>query len=126
MPRGRPFGSKDSVPRKRRSDAGKLKKKPQLRPVTNTSDALAGVPIWPPSPAGDLTPKDFLLAIMRDPAQPPERRDKAAALLLPFMHPRIAGQTKGTRAHSGDRSRTPNARALRNTASYTVALADPR
>src|SRR5215470_17011696 len=95
MPRGRPFGSKDSVPRKRRSDAGKPKKKPQLRPVTNTSDALAGVPIWPPSPAGDLTPKDFLLAIMHDPAQPPERRDKAAALLLPFMHPRIAGQTLG-------------------------------
>ena len=36
----------------------------------------------------NLTPKDYLLRIMRDPAEDAALRARAAALLLPFMHPK--------------------------------------
>lgn len=40
----------------------------------------------------DLTPMDFLLNVMRNPFERSDRRDKAAALLLPFQHVK-AGET---------------------------------
>ena len=36
----------------------------------------------------NLTPKDYLLRIMRDPGEDAALRARAAALLLPFMHPK--------------------------------------
>jgi hypothetical protein len=38
----------------------------------------------------DLTPIDYLLSVMRDPAADPERRFWAAELLLPYMHVRLS------------------------------------
>jgi len=39
----------------------------------------------------DLTPLAHLLGIMRDPANSPAKRMRAAALLLPYMHPKFGG-----------------------------------
>ena len=39
----------------------------------------------------DLLPMAHLLGIMRDPANSPARRMRAAALLLPYMHPKFGG-----------------------------------
>ena len=35
-----------------------------------------------------LTPLDFLLKVMRDPAESPYRRDRAAICAAPFVHPK--------------------------------------
>ena len=37
-----------------------------------------------------LTPKDYLLGVLRDPRASIERRDWAAATLAPYVHPRLA------------------------------------
>jgi len=37
-----------------------------------------------------LTPKDYLLGVLRDPQASIERRDWAAATLAPYVHPRLA------------------------------------
>jgi hypothetical protein len=36
--------------------------------------------------ASDCEPKDFLMAVMKDPQQPWDRRCEAARALLPFCH----------------------------------------
>ena|SRR5215471_1895263 len=38
----------------------------------------------------DLMPREYFLAIMRDPKQPPHRRDKAAREAAPYCHPKLA------------------------------------
>ena len=40
--------------------------------------------------AGGLLPLDFMLALMRDETQPPERRLEAARAAAPYVHPRLA------------------------------------
>jgi phage terminase small subunit len=51
--------------------------------------------VQPRSPeSDDLSPMQFLLRVMRDPNEMSERRDRAAALLLPYMHSRRAGKSK--------------------------------
>ena len=37
-----------------------------------------------------LTPRDYLLGVLRDPQASVERRDWAAATLAPYVHPRLA------------------------------------
>jgi hypothetical protein len=37
-----------------------------------------------------LTPRDYLLGVLRDPRASVERRDWAAATLAPYVHPRLA------------------------------------
>lgn len=44
--------------------------------------------------APDLLPLDHFLKVIRDPLESKDRRDRAAAVLLPFMHEK-AGATKG-------------------------------
>src|SRR4051794_1901989 len=39
--------------------------------------------------ASDLSPMRYLRDLMADPEAEPERRDWAAAQLMPFMHPRL-------------------------------------
>ena len=41
------------------------------------------------------TPLQHLMAVMNDPDQPPERRDRAAGMLLPYCHPRISHHEVG-------------------------------
>ena len=43
--------------------------------------------------AGDLSPLDFLLAVMNDPAEPTEVRLRAAGMALPFVHAKPAPPT---------------------------------
>ena len=49
----------------------------------------ARLPASATSEAG-ASPLDFLLAVMRDDAQPVETRMRAAALVLPFLHSKMA------------------------------------
>lgn len=56
----------------------------------------------------DLTPMEYLLGVMRNPANSLARRTRAAALLLPYMHTKPGGsgvkdarQAAGAKAASG-------------------------
>lgn len=49
---------------------------PPVAPIAGVDDA----------PVATLQPLDYFLAIMRDPAQPADRRDRAAAVILSFCH----------------------------------------
>lgn len=40
--------------------------------------------------AAGLTPLEYALEVMRDPAQPLARRDAMAAMAMPYMHARLA------------------------------------
>ena len=41
-----------------------------------------------PVPASFITPLDYMLGVMRDPAVEPARRDEMAKLALPYLHPK--------------------------------------
>jgi hypothetical protein len=45
--------------------------------------------VEPAETRGD-TPLDYMLAVMRDPAVEPARRDEMAKLALPYLHPKPA------------------------------------
>jgi hypothetical protein len=45
----------------------------------------------------DLDPVEYLRQVMNDPTAAPERRDLAAVVLLPYVHPRISDNRKGKR-----------------------------
>lgn len=45
----------------------------------------------------DISPLDYMLRVMRDPAEPKERRDKMAQLAAPFVHAK-AGEKGGKKA----------------------------
>ena len=52
--------------------------------------------------AGDgLTPLEYMLAVMRDPNEPPERRDEMAKAAAPYVHPKLGAYATGGlgRAH---------------------------
>lgn len=78
--RGRPLGSRDKQPRKRRAVV--------LEPVR-----------------GDGSPLNHLLDVMRDESVPPHRRDKAAIAAASFMHPRATFES-GKKAVAEALSRT--------------------
>jgi hypothetical protein len=40
--------------------------------------------------ASGLTPLEWMLSVLRDETQPPERRDEMAKAAAPFVHPRLA------------------------------------
>lgn len=40
--------------------------------------------------ASGLAPLDYMLAVMRDAQQPPERRDDMAKAAAPYVHPRLS------------------------------------
>jgi hypothetical protein len=39
---------------------------------------------------GGCSPVEYMLAVMRDPAAPADRRDRMAAAVAPYVHPRLA------------------------------------
>lgn len=49
----------------------------------------------------DLTAMDYLLGVMRNPAQSQARRMRAAALLLPYMHTKPGGDGVKDAQHHG-------------------------
>jgi hypothetical protein len=40
--------------------------------------------------AAGVSPLEYMLAVMRDPAAPADRRDRMAAAVAPYLHPRLA------------------------------------
>jgi hypothetical protein len=40
--------------------------------------------------AAGVSPLEYMLAVMRDPAAPADRRDRMAAAAAPYIHPRLA------------------------------------
>jgi len=48
----------------------------------------------PVNPTENRTPLEFMLAVMNDPQQPPNRRDRMAIAAAPFIHPRAGEQGK--------------------------------
>ena len=84
-------GAGVSKPKKRVPPATELH---QL-PMAAILEALKGsvpAPLTPETPEPieeydpDITPMDYLLRVMRNPIEKKDRRDRAAALLLPFTH----------------------------------------
>lgn len=67
-------------------------------PVADTPRPLAGptgkIVAYTPEMPPDVSPKDYLLALMRDPRVAPERRDKAAALAIAYVEPKPAADGK--------------------------------
>jgi hypothetical protein len=49
---------------------------------------------------------DYLLRVMRDGSVEPARRDRAAALLMPYRHPRQAEMVVGKREQAMEAART--------------------
>ena len=46
----------------------------------------------------DITPLEYMLAVMRDPAAPTARRDRMAALAAPYCHARATDAAAGKKA----------------------------
>lgn len=89
---GRPKGSTDTKPRKRRSDAKSRKPKaPKSKPKQEASDP-------------NMMPLDYMLKIMRDPNTDEATRNRMAIAAAPFVHPR-AGEAKGKKEEKADRAR---------------------
>lgn len=55
-----------------------------------------GADTAPRSP--DISPLEYMLAVMRDPAADPVRRDRMAATAAPYCHPRAAEIGKKVKA----------------------------
>jgi hypothetical protein len=47
--------------------------------------------------ASGLTPLDYMLSVLRDEEQPPERRDDMAKAAAPYCHPKLAAIEHGGR-----------------------------
>ena len=73
--------------------------------VPKTRKAKAPAVAEAPGPieeiAPDITPLDHFLKVIRDPLESKDRRDRAAAVLLPFMHEK-AGGGKGKKEERDD------------------------
>ena len=91
---GRPKGAKDTKPRKKRGGAKSAKPKTPKPPPDVQDEAFNS----------NLTPLDYMLKIMRDRCQPPDRRDRMAQLAAPYVHPR-AGEGKGKKEEKADRAK---------------------
>ena len=53
--------------------------------------------------AGDgITPLEYMLTVMRDSDEPPERRDEMAKAAAPCMHPRLASVEQQISGKDGD------------------------
>lgn len=63
--------------------------------------AVVEVPELSEEIARDLLPLDHFLKVIRDPLESKDRRDRAAAVLLPFLHEK-AGATKGKKEERDD------------------------
>lgn len=58
--------------------------------------------------AENITPLEYMLRVMRDPASGPDRRDKMAALAAQYIHPRPTGAT-GKKEEREDRAKKAGA-----------------
>ena len=56
--------------------------------------------------ASNLTPLDYMLAIMRDDSQAPELRAKMAVAAAPYVHPKPGDVAKGKKEQAEDAAKT--------------------
>lgn len=52
-----------------------------------------------------MTPLEYMLAVLNDPAIEAARRDRMAVAAAPFMHPRIAERDRGKKDQAADRAK---------------------
>ena len=88
-------------PRKSGKRSGEVEKQKASPDVPDAPDDL------PVSPTENRTPLEFMLAVMNDPGQPPNRRDRMAIAAAPFMHPR-AGEA-GKKEEQAERAKRAGA-----------------
>ena len=53
----------------------------------------------------EMTPLEYLLAVMRDESQPSERRDQAAHWLLPYFYPKATARQLGKKEEREERAK---------------------
>jgi|SRR5688572_4592780 phage terminase small subunit len=82
----------------------KGEKRSEKVPVQKANEEQADVPV---NPTEDRTPLEFMLAVMNDTQQPPNRRDRMAIAAAPFMHPR-AGEA-GKKEEQAERAKRAGA-----------------
>lgn len=95
---GAPKGDRNG---KRKMKVSKILPPGEVLPAETKPQAPDPLEVIPP----DLTPMDHFLKVIRDPTQSPDRRDRAAAVLLPFMHEK-AGAKKGKKEEQGEKAKT--------------------
>src|SRR5687767_6713638 len=77
-------------PRKAGKRSGETSK-PAVRDTPDAQDAPDDVPV---NPTESRTPLEFMLAVMNDPGQSPNRRDRMAIAAAPFIHERAGEKGK--------------------------------
>jgi len=83
---GAPKGDRNG---KRKMKVSKIA--PPGEPLLAISPTPAPEPIEEIAP--DLLPLDHFLKVIRDPTQSPDRRDRCAAVLLPFLHEKAGAKS---------------------------------
>src|SRR5690242_1425804 len=73
-------------------------------------------------PAGNLTPLEYMLSVMNNPAAHPERRDRMAVAAAPYVHGRADAQALGKKEKQQERAKEASRGrfAPRPTPSFTV------
>ena len=86
-------------------------KDPKVSLIKEFTAAITGEFVGRDEPVGDLDPDlmpmDHFLKVMRDPSESKDRRDRAAAVLLPFCHAK-AGEVgkKGAKQAAAENAST--------------------
>jgi len=110
MPRGgsRPGAGRKADPNsKRQQKAVKRERPPQGHAPTGANLAAGPLGDENHKPAPDLsnlTPLDYLLQVVRDPAKEERIRIQAASIAAPYCHPK-QGEGTGKKAQAGERAK---------------------
>ena len=116
---GRPKGSKDTKPRKPRSDKGKPRKKKlkQKKAAQKTAKKVVlkaktkdgitkpiPVDIAQEAANADMSPIEYMLKVMRDDGADKDRRDRMAIAAAPYVHKKATEKT-GKKTERGKRAK---------------------
>ena len=117
MPRG---GARPGAGRPKKQPTTKVAaKKPATKkpdPAKTDADGFKTNENWPfgqerppePEDLSELTPLDFLLGVMRDPAEDKGRRMQAATLAAPYCHPK-KGESSGKKDEAAAKAKAAGA-----------------
>lgn len=97
---GAPKGDRNGM---RKGKVSKIAQPGEYIPAISQEQHTAAVESVEAIPA-DLTPLDHFLKVIRDPLESKDRRDRAAAVLLPFMHEK-AGGGKGKKEEKDEKAK---------------------
>jgi len=100
-------GSRPGAGRPKKGDI-RLPKEPRVRqsePKTNCQEpAKTEPPVGELLESSKISPLEYLLSVMRAEDEDPDRRDRAAALLLPYLHVKAGGAGKKEQRHETAKS----------------------